>query len=62
MVMADILPARIESISDPNSGAQDRPAPKRHAKLSPCLIPVQPPVPKVSSPEEEEKHNLDEMA
>jgi hypothetical protein len=60
--MAEIVPPRIGSISDPNSGPQDQPAPKPRAKAVVSTKPDPPPVPDISSAEEEDKHELDEMA
>ena len=60
--MAEILPPRIGSISDPNSGPQDQPAPKPRAKAVAALKPEPPSDPDLSSAEEEDKHELDEMA
>jgi hypothetical protein len=60
--MAEIVPPRIGSISDPNSGPQDQPAPKPRAKAFVSTKPDPPPVPDISSAEEEDKHELDEMA
>jgi hypothetical protein len=64
--MAEISPPRIESISDPNSGSQDRsqdqPAPKPPAKQNAAAKPAAPRAPEVSAPEEEDQHQLDEMA
>jgi hypothetical protein len=60
--MAEITPSRIESISDPNSGPQEQPAPKPRAKAAAAGKPASPHAPEISAPEEEEKHKLDEMA
>jgi hypothetical protein len=60
--MAEISPPRIESISDPNSGPQDQPAPNPRAKQDVAAKPAPPRVPEVSAPEEEDQHQLDEMA
>jgi hypothetical protein len=60
--MAEITPPRIESISDANSGPPDQPAPKPRAKAAAAGKPAPPHVPEVSAPEEEDKHELDEMA
>jgi len=60
--MAEITPPRIESISDPNSGSQEQPAQKPRTKVAIGAKPASPPVPEISAPEEDEKHELDEMA
>jgi hypothetical protein len=60
--MAEILPPRIGSISDPNSGPQDQPAPKSRAKAVVTLKPEPPSDPDLNSAEEEDTHELDEMA
>ena len=60
--MAEITSSRIESISDPNSGPQEQPAQKPRAKAAAAGKPTPSHVPEVSAPEEEEKHELDEMA
>jgi hypothetical protein len=60
--MAEITPPRIESISDPNSGPPDQPGQKPRAKAAAAGKAVPPQPPEVSAPEEEEKHELDEMA
>jgi hypothetical protein len=60
--MAEITSSRIESISDPNSGPQDQQHQKPHAKAAAAGKPATPHLPEVSAPEEEEKHELDEMA
>jgi hypothetical protein len=60
--MADFTPPRIESISDPNSRAQDQPAPKPRAKAAAAGKPTPYHVPQVSAPEAEDIHELDEMA
>ncbi|MBZ5659223.1 MAG: hypothetical protein LAO08_02345 [Acidobacteriia bacterium] len=59
--MAEIVSPRIESIFDPGPGPQDlsaksaRPKAKGAGKSPPQ-------VPEISQPEDEEKHELDEMA
>jgi hypothetical protein len=60
--MAEILPPRIESISDPHSGPQDNPAQTPRAKAVAAGKPAPPHSPEISAPEEEDKHELDEMA
>lgn len=60
--MPEILPPRIESISDPSSGSQDKPAPKPRAKAAAAEKPAPPQIPEISAPVEEDKHALDEMA
>jgi hypothetical protein len=60
--MAEIAPPRSSSISDPNSGAQDQPAKKPRPKSNPAEKPPSAPAPEVSAPDEEDKHELDEMA
>jgi len=60
--MAEIVPPRIESISDPNSGPQDQPAPKPRVRAVVATKPDSPPLPDISPVEEEDKHKLDEMA
>jgi hypothetical protein len=60
--MAEITPPRIESISDPNSGPRDQPAQKPRAKAAVAAKSVPQQAPEVSAPEEEDKHELDEMA
>jgi hypothetical protein len=60
--MAEILPPRIGSISDPNSGPQDQPAPKPRVKAVAPAKPNPPQDPDISSAEEEDQHKLDEMA
>jgi hypothetical protein len=62
--MADILPPRIESISDPHSGPRDQPAPNPRVKAAVAAKSHLPPplVPAIGSAEEEEKHELDELA
>jgi len=59
--MPEILPPRIESISDPHSGPQEEAAPKPRAKTA-AGKPAPPQLPEISAPEEEDKHELDEMA
>ena len=60
--MAEIKPPRIGSISDPNSGPPDQPAQEPRARAAAAGKPAPIRVPEVSAPEEEDKHNLDEMA
>ena len=60
--MADILPPRIEPVSDRNSGDQDPPEPRALTKAAAVGKTVKPRVPEVSAPEETDKHELDEMA
>jgi hypothetical protein len=60
--MAEIVPPRMGSISDPNSGSPDQPAPKPRVKAAVAHKPVPPPAPDISPMEEEDKHELDEMA
>ncbi len=60
--MAEISASRIEPMSDPSHGRQDQPAQKQHAKTASAGKVTSPPVPKVSEPDEEDKHSLDEMA
>jgi hypothetical protein len=60
--MEDILPHRIEPASDRNSGQQDAPDARRHAKPAATSKPASPRAPEVSAPEENEKHELDELA
>ena len=60
--MAEILPPRIESISDPGSGPRDQPEQHPRAKGAVVEKPLPPELPEISPPEEEEKHDLDEMA
>ena len=60
--MAEISPPRIESISDPGSGPQDQPGQNPRVKPAVAVKLHSPPLPEISSPEEEEKHALDEMA
>jgi hypothetical protein len=60
--VAEIVPPRIESIADPNSGSQDQPAPKPRVKAVVATKPDPPHVPDISPAEEEDKHELDEMA
>jgi hypothetical protein len=63
--MADFVPPRIGSISDPNSGSPDEAAPKKpRVKAAPAASAAPPPLPKISSAEEEEqdRHELDELA
>jgi hypothetical protein len=60
--MGDILPPRIEPLSQPKSGPQEQPAPKPRPKAIPAekLAPI--PDPDIGAPDEDENHNLDEMA
>jgi hypothetical protein len=60
--MAEIVPPRIELISDPNSGPQDQPAPKPRHKAVVASKPAPLRVPDISCAEEEDEHELDEMA
>lgn len=60
--MAEILSPRIESITDPGPGPQDQSAKKTRLKTTAPGKPPPPHVPEISQPEEEEKHELDEMA
>jgi hypothetical protein len=60
--MAEFSASRIEPMSDPSSDRQEQPAPKQHAKPAPAGKATPPAVPKVSEPDEEDKHSLDEMA
>jgi hypothetical protein len=60
--MADILHPRIEPLSDPNPEPRENPPQNprakaaAHGKASPTHVP------EISAPEEEDKHDLDEMA
>jgi hypothetical protein len=58
--MAEITPPRIESIGDP--GPQDQSSQKSRAKAAVAGKPTSTTTPEISTPEEEEKHELDEMA
>ncbi len=60
--MAEIVPSRIGSISDSNSGPQDKPAPKPRAKAAVVGKREPPHLPEISAAEEEDWHELDEMA
>ena len=63
--MAEISAPRIESISDHSSDSaakQEQAAQNPRVKTVNTAKPAQPQVPEISSPEEEEKHDLDEMA
>jgi hypothetical protein len=60
--MAEITPPRIESIADPGPGPQDQSAHKQRVKAVIPGKPVPPNTPEISAPEEEEQHELDEMA
>jgi hypothetical protein len=60
--MAEITPPRIESTSDPNSRPQDQPLKRPRVKAAPAQKPASSPSLEVSGPDEEEKHELDEMA
>jgi hypothetical protein len=60
--MAEIAPPRIESIADPGPGTQDQSAHKPRLKAAIAGKPASPSPPEISAPEEEEKHELDEMA
>jgi hypothetical protein len=60
--MADIVTPRIESISEPHTGPHDQPAPKQNAKGAAAGKTSPLSVPQIGTPEEEDKHKLDEMA
>ena len=60
--MAEIVRPRIESISDPNAGLRDQPAPKPRVRAAGAAKPHPPSPPDISSAEEEDKHELDELA
>jgi hypothetical protein len=60
--MAEIARPRIESIADPGPGPQDQSALKQRLKAVIAIKPVPPSPPEISAPEEEGKHELDEMA
>jgi hypothetical protein len=60
--MVDITPPRIESIADPGTGPQDQSAHKPRVKTAVAGKPASPNTPEISAPEDEEKHELDEMA
>jgi hypothetical protein len=60
--MVEITPSRIESLADPGSGSQDQFARKPRAKAAVAGKSASPQTPEISAPEEEEKHELDEMA
>ncbi|MBZ5698066.1 MAG: hypothetical protein LAN18_05910 [Acidobacteriia bacterium] len=60
--MAEIISPRIESIADPGTGPQDQSAHKPRVKAAVAGEPASPNTPEISAPEEEEKHELDEMA
>ncbi len=60
--MEEIAPPRIESVADPGPGPQDQSARKPRLKAAVAGKPVSPNTPEISAPEEEEKHELDEMA
>jgi len=60
--MGDILPHRIEPISDPKPGPQEQPARKPRKKAADEEKPAPTPDPDIGSPEEEDKHELDETA
>ncbi len=60
--MAEIVPSRIDSLSDPNSGPQDQPARKPRAKAATAEKPNPAPDPDLGPPDEQDKHKLDEMA
>ena len=60
--MAEIVSPRIGSISDLNSGPQDQPAPKQRAKVVAAAKPDPAHILDIGTAEEEDKHELDEMA
>ncbi len=60
--MAEISASRIEPTSEHSSDRQDKPAKKQHAKSASEGKATPPAIPKVSEPDEEDKHSLDEMA
>jgi len=61
--MADILPPRIEPLSERNAGPQDQPARKPRAKKPVTEEKLAAtPAPDIGAPEDEDKHELDEMA
>jgi hypothetical protein len=60
--VAEISPPRVESISDPNPRSQDQPAKKPRVKPVAGQQPAPPHAPEVSTPDDEDKHELDELA
>jgi len=60
--MAEILSPRIESIPEPRSGPQDKPAQERQAKAVAARKRTAFTAPQIGAADEEDKHNLDEMA
>jgi len=60
--MADITSPRIESIPESRSGTRDTPDRKQQAKAAAAGKQASIPAPQIGAPEEEDKHNLDEMA
>ncbi|MBZ5642907.1 MAG: hypothetical protein LAO19_09130 [Acidobacteriia bacterium] len=59
--MAEIVSPRIESIFDPRPGSQEQSAKHARPKDKAAGKPQQQ-LPEISQPEEDEKHELDEMA
>lgn len=60
--MTDLVPPRIEPLSDPHSGRQGQPPPRPRVKPETVEKPAPAPVPDLGAPDEEENHELDEMA
>jgi hypothetical protein len=60
--MAEITPPRIGSTSDPNPRPQDQPLKRPRVKAASAKKPALSHSAEVSAPDEEEKHELDEMA
>jgi len=60
--MVEFSASRIEPMSDPSPDRQEQPAPKQHTRPATAGKAAPPEVPKVSEPDEEDKHSLDEMA
>ena len=62
--MADLVTSRIESIAEARSGPHDQSAPKPRTKGAAAAAKNAAPsgVPQIGTPEEEDKHELDEMA
>ena len=60
--MAEIAPPHIESIADTGTGTPEQPAEKSRVKTPPEAKTAPPKAPAIGNPEEQEKHNLDEMA
>jgi hypothetical protein len=60
--MVEIVPPHIESISDPGAGSRDQPGPKPRARAVGAAKPHPPHLPDISPAEEEDKHELDELA